>query len=217
MPPTLSASDHPSPTQDSTRSRVVAAAHELLVDEGVTAASVQSVARQAGLTTGAIYANFDNKRELLLEVVLGCWSAPPPEARLMRLLTGHDLDEGELGFDELAVLLAAQQSASPAPEYRLLSEVASAAVHDDGIKAVLRACIARLDAEVRRSIDDAKSGGTIAREVSTDALAAVIVDLSLGAITSKSLGRPQLPQSEMLEVIMALTRQTTDQELGQTS
>lgn len=61
----------------STRQRLLAAAYEVLVDEGYQAATVQNVARRANLTTGAIYANFTSKHELLVQAVLERWAQSP--------------------------------------------------------------------------------------------------------------------------------------------
>ncbi len=56
-------------TEPSTRERLVAAAIEVFVEQGYEQARVQDIARAAGLTTGAIYANFRDKRELLLAAI----------------------------------------------------------------------------------------------------------------------------------------------------
>ena len=48
-----------------TRSRLLDAAVEVFAEDGYEGARVQEIARRAGLTTGAIYAQFRNKAELL--------------------------------------------------------------------------------------------------------------------------------------------------------
>ncbi len=52
-----------------TRALLVEAAAEVFAEYGYDGTRVQEIARRAGLTTGAIYANFDGKADLLLEAI----------------------------------------------------------------------------------------------------------------------------------------------------
>ena len=56
-------------TERSTRDRLVAAAIEVFVAQGYDGARVQDIARTAGLTTGAIYANYRGKADLLFDAI----------------------------------------------------------------------------------------------------------------------------------------------------
>ena len=78
----------PTTTGPSTRDRLVAAAIEVFVDQGYEQARVQDIARAAGLTTGAIYANFRDKRELLLAAIADR-SAAEVEALLQAAANTH--------------------------------------------------------------------------------------------------------------------------------
>ncbi len=53
----------------STRERLVAAAIEVFHRDGYERARVHDITRAAGLTTGAIYANYRGKAELLTEAI----------------------------------------------------------------------------------------------------------------------------------------------------
>src|SRR3954462_224048 len=50
------------------RRRIVAAALEIVAEDGYAAASMAAVARRAGVATGSIYRHFPSKGELLAEV-----------------------------------------------------------------------------------------------------------------------------------------------------
>ena len=52
-----------------TRGRLLDAAAEVFCERGYDGTTVAEVARRAGLTTGAIYANFRDKAELLLKTI----------------------------------------------------------------------------------------------------------------------------------------------------
>lgn len=55
--------------QHATRQRLLELATQVFAEEGYAAVSVRDLARRSGLTTGAIYAHFLNKAELLVEAI----------------------------------------------------------------------------------------------------------------------------------------------------
>ena len=56
----------PSARRQETRARLLDAAAEVFVEEGLQGASVEAVCSRAGFTRGAFYSNFENKEELFL-------------------------------------------------------------------------------------------------------------------------------------------------------
>lgn len=69
-------------TPRGTKDRLVDLATDVFAHEGYAAASVRDLARRSGLTSGAIYANFRNKADLLAEAVdtrmTADWQRLPP-------------------------------------------------------------------------------------------------------------------------------------------
>ena len=59
----------PQPDQHRTRARLLELATQVFAEEGYAAVSVRDLARRSSLTTGAIYAHFLNKAELLVEAI----------------------------------------------------------------------------------------------------------------------------------------------------
>src|SRR3954471_25015576 len=57
------------PATPTSRDRLLAAAVDVFVEQGYEGARVQDIARAAGLTTGAIYANFRGKGDLLFDAI----------------------------------------------------------------------------------------------------------------------------------------------------
>jgi AcrR family transcriptional regulator len=55
--------------RERTRAALVAAALELITEQGFAAASLDGIAARAGMSKGAIYSNFASKAELLLEAM----------------------------------------------------------------------------------------------------------------------------------------------------
>jgi AcrR family transcriptional regulator len=206
------------PKVGSTRTRLLDAAYELLMKDGYHATTVQAVARRAGLTTGAIYANFTNKQELMALAVLDRWNSLQEELLALAFEPDGETDTGGTngangangsGGDANRFFvkhLAHLLTAPPAPEHRLLTEVTGAVLRDAGTESPLLSGVQMLQTMVRTSIEAGKEEGSIAEELSTDALVAVVVNLYLGTITSKSWGLEQPALDEVSAVLTAVNR-----------
>jgi AcrR family transcriptional regulator len=185
----------------STRGRLLSAAYELLVRDGYQATTVQSIARRAGLTTGAIYANFANKQELMALSVLENWNDVQGQPLSEAVGTGPD-DAPGLAEGLLAYL--AQLMAEPAgPEHRALTEVTGAVLRDAEPSPLLTS-LWMLEQVIRTAIERAKDTGVIDPRHSTDGLVALLRAVYLGAITSKSWDMDQPDRREVTQVLDAL-------------
>lgn len=186
----------------STRARLLDAAYELLLRDGYNATTVQGVARRAGLTTGAIYANFVNKQELMALAVLERWQ------HLQRQLVASGDPEDDVASGDWALEVIAQLiAAPPAAEHRLLTEVTAAAVRDsvDG-PSPLRAGVEAMEALIRGWVEQSKAEGKIDERLATDALVAVILNMYLGANASKTWGLEQPNLADVVGVLNAAVR-----------
>ena len=208
----------------STRGRLLEAAYELLAARGYQATTVQAVAQRAGLTTGAIYANFGGKQDLVVHAVLDEWyrterdllaeflaayvpGSPPGDIDGLVRATGAAEQAGDAPpVDAFTRLMARHVAAPPAPGHRLLTEVTGAIVRDDLAGSPLRVSVELVEQITRSSIEAGKAVGRISTELDTDALVAVIVNVYLGAITSKALGLAQPDFAETFRVMQAASQ-----------
>ena len=171
----------PTGDQHQTRARLLELATEVFAEEGYAAVSVRDLARRSSLTTGAIYAHFLNKAELLVEAIDARVAAdvePPgerPEVTFRDYLT--DLNRR---FPERADLRA------------LLLEGATAARNDAAVRD-------RLTAEqgdrVRSWVEEyeaAQAGGELdpAVDMRTVVLMLWSMELGLGVIEALGLEAP---------------------------
>jgi AcrR family transcriptional regulator len=209
MPPP-SSDDAPAsgPSPASTRDRLLHAAYDLLVERGYQATTVQAVARTAGLTTGAIYANFGGKQELMAQAVLDGWYRTE-RAVLDEYLAAYgaaDPDDATAGLaisDALTRLMASHVAAPTQDSHRLLTEVTGAVIREDLDESPLLVSVRFVEQLTRASVESGKQAGTVSAGLDTDALVAVIVNTYLGAITSKALGLPQPDYAETLRIMQA--------------
>src|SRR5215471_21199177 len=58
-----------SPTRDDTRDKLFEAAARVFEEQGINAASIETIAAAAGFTRGAFYSNFDSKEELIFAML----------------------------------------------------------------------------------------------------------------------------------------------------
>jgi AcrR family transcriptional regulator len=75
-------------SRQQTRARLLAAAAELFAEQGVNGASVEQIAERAGYSRGAFYANFDDKDELVLELLKQRTLREVEEVRALRQAAG---------------------------------------------------------------------------------------------------------------------------------
>ncbi len=177
-----------SPSGPSTRERLVDAAIDVFVDQGYESARVQDIARAAGMTTGAIYANYRGKAELLFDAI-GARAGVELDA-LMHERTA--LGARQL-LEQLGDRLPEPRDGKPA----LLLDAISAARRDAELAALLRARFDAREDTLSRLIDDGKRDGSIDASVDTDAFARFCTTLAMGALVV-ALARPGDPRTPEL-------------------
>jgi AcrR family transcriptional regulator len=106
------------------RRRIVAAALEIVAEDGYGAASVAAVARRAGVATGSIYRHFPSKGELLAEVFRD--AAGRERAFIGSILTGEGSAPERLAAAIEA--FARRALAAPTLAYALMAEPVDPAV-----------------------------------------------------------------------------------------
>jgi AcrR family transcriptional regulator len=118
-------------SQQETRRRLLAAGVALAQAQGLGAVTASAVAREAGLSSGALYANFTGQADLLLSVVaemtVQVTTTPPDSVGERAWLRGFAALVAEASDAELQVAL--------------LSEMLAAAVRDPAVREVVGAAI----------------------------------------------------------------------------
>jgi AcrR family transcriptional regulator len=159
------------------RDRLLAAAVETFVEQGYEGARVQDIARAAGLTTGAIYANFRGKSELLFDAI---GERADRELELM-LAEAQQREVREL------LELLGDRLVRPREDVPLLIDAVAAARRDDELAGALRE---RLDARERviaGLVDRAKRDRAIDEALDTDTFARFCLTLAMGALVMRTL------------------------------
>jgi AcrR family transcriptional regulator len=202
--PSNAPSDQPDPDgprpPSGTRDRLIEAAIEFFVTKGYADTTVQEIANRAGLTTGAIYANFDGKRELL-------------ERALERTATsaydtlgwsGNGHPEHEPGRAELIELWTAALTDPAQAVHRLTLEAWVAAMHDEAAAQTFFERVSTSDRYLRKVVKEGRRRGELAGEIDGRVLLTFGRLLNMGAIASKALGFPQPQRAQVRPIVDAM-------------
>ena len=189
---------------ETTRERLLDAAIAVFCEKGYDGAGVQEIARRAGLTTGAIYANFKGKADLLFSAI---------HAR-----SGDELDEllvaaiagtaGELLADLGSHLL----DRDPESPGGLLIEAFVAARRDPDLAQLVRGLIDERARAIGALVERARAEGDVDAGVTTPAMVSFSLVLALGSLLFTELGLDRPDEAEWSSLIrrlvaaLALTR-----------
>lgn len=112
---------------DSTRQRLLEAATAVFLEKGYEGTRVAEVARRAGLTTGAIYGNFESKAELLTAALAaGCET----QHRLfLDLLAMAPRDKGAAAAVDAALKAAEEQIEEVISERGVPADIGPESMH----------------------------------------------------------------------------------------
>jgi AcrR family transcriptional regulator len=174
------------PTAPTTRERLLAAAIDVFVEQGYEGARVQDIARGAGLTTGAIYANFRGKTDLLFDAI-GARADTEMDALVSE---ARGLDVREL-LELLADRIVQPREQTPP----LLIDAVAAARRDEELAGALRHRLDTREGVLIGLVERAKQDGTIDPALDTDACARFCLTLAMGALVMRTLRTPP-PQGD---------------------
>ena len=167
----------PSPT---TRERLIAAAAEVFSERGYEGAAVADIARRAEFTTGAIYGQFRDKAELLLDVVRTILEAQQNAA--VAASSGGGLSER---FVELAGEFVDPERAG---DRALVLEAHVAARRDREVGEVLRSFqSSRLDA-LTAMVAEAQAAGEVSSALDPSTVATLFLAIPLGLVLLDAAG-----------------------------
>ncbi len=175
-------------TAEETRERLVAAAARVVAEQGFDGARVGEIAREAGLTTGAIYAHFRSKDELLAAVTegrgaaeLGAWF-------------------GNVGGGDVVELLRtlARRLGRPSrpDDGSLLVEAAVAARRDPEVAARLGRDVASRERALAALLRTAATAGDVDPTLPADGVSRLALTFALGSLLVRALDLDPVDEQE---------------------
>lgn len=163
-----------------TRERLLASAARVFAEHGYAGARVGEIARAAGLTTGAIYAHYATKADLLCDAIRTHGTDPLAGLASPDRLTGSVADV----LREVGRSLARR----PARHGSLLMEAAVAARRDREVATLLRQNVTTQEGLIADLLRAAQEAGELDPTVPPDAAARFCMTLAMGSLVVTALG-----------------------------
>lgn len=171
--------------RSSSRAALVAAAFEEFSTKGYETATVAGIAERAGVTTGAVYAHFAGKLELLLATI-----GLRPVEDVLRSAG----EIASLPWGEASKVIIRSLSARPDRRMLLLLDVIVVARRDPHVAAILQRGLGRYLGAMTTTNDEAVAAGLIDPALATDDLARVMALVTMGMLVFAALD--EAPPSE---------------------
>lgn len=163
-------------TSDETKRQLLDAAAHVFSEQGYEGARLADIAEAAGLSTGAVYAHYDGKADLLLNAISARSAAAVDRT---------------VGDDRPSVLDTLERSGShlrtTTPDSLLLLEGVAAGRREPELAAVLRSQIADRRAALAERIRAGQHDGDVRRGARPEAVAHLSILLGLGALVASAL------------------------------
>lgn len=164
-----------------TRDRLLHAALTVFERDGYDGARVAEIAREAGLTTGAIYSQYRGKAELLFDAV-----TMRTRAEVDALLEVASGEEAKSVLATLGVRLATRTDEGPA----VLIDVLGAARRDIELAELVRSSLERREQVLAELIERARSAGDVAADLDARAIARFCTALAVGTLALRNIPMP---------------------------
>lgn len=142
------------PADSTTRERLLDAAAEVFCERGYEGTTVAEVARRAGLTTGAIYANFKDKAELLLQTIERGSAQAVADLEAAR-------EAGMSAADRLLMMGGRMIANRDWVDQRLFVEMFTAARRDPDVDRRVADTLAAMEHEIARLMERAQAEGDV--------------------------------------------------------
>jgi AcrR family transcriptional regulator len=190
-------------TAEQTKERLIDAAARVFETNGFAGSTVAEIAREAGLTSGAIYGHYASKAELLADA-LRCHGE---RATASLLPPGTNRDAATV-LIALGTRLGARDRADTA----LLFEALLASKRDAELSRVLALALAGREARLADVIADGQREGVLTHGVPATAAARFAIMLGLGSMLVNELDLPDVDQAEWTSFIRRLIGAFTQEQ-----
>ena len=182
-------------TPEETRERLLDAAARVFELKGYEGATISQIAREAGLTSGAIYAHYASKAELLADAL----RAHSERATASVLPPGGRAKVADLLF-ALAIRLGTREHEATA----LLVEALLTSRRDAELAQVLAAALGEREQHMAGLIAHGQQEGELVADVSPEAAARLALMLSLGSMLVRSLDLPPTDTTDWTDLVRRL-------------
>ncbi|MGH9214288.1 MAG: TetR family transcriptional regulator [Acidimicrobiales bacterium] len=192
-------------TPEETRERLRDAAARVFELKGYEGATVAQIAKEAGVSSGAIYAHYSTKAELLVDAL---------RAHKDRAVAGLFPPGRRANVATLLVALGTRLGVREHEATALLAEAVLASRRDAELAQVLAAALGEREQLMAALIADGQSAGELTGDVSPEVAARFAMMLGLGSMLVRALDLPATDPADwtafIRRFIAAFTEETTN-------
>jgi AcrR family transcriptional regulator len=179
-------------TPEETRRRLVDAAGRVFAEKGYEGARIADIARAAGLSSGAIYAHYGSKAELLTEAIRSHGAD-----ELSELLAGDVL----LSIPDLLLALGRTLETRSRAHGSLLAEAVVAARRDPEVAEALAHHVVEREGFLTGLLRHAQRRGDVDDDASPEAIARLCFMIALGSLVLRALDLPRTDAGEWSDLL----------------
>ena len=188
-------------SSDETRQQLLAAAMRVVGARGYDGTRVAEIAREAGVTTGAIYNHFDSKADLLTAAI----GEQGPGTFTDLIDTEPALSAIEV-FRQLGVQLPERSHRLSGP----IMEIIVATRRDVDVAKALTVSVSESERQRRELIERGQAEGQVDRGVDPAALTRFTTIIGFGAMVADALGLDPVGHDEWADVIEHMLQAVRD-------
>jgi AcrR family transcriptional regulator len=190
-------------TPEETREQLLDAAARVFELKGYEGATIAQIAREAGMSSGAIYAHYASKAELLVDAL---------RAHRDRAVASVLAPEGRADVATVLLALGSRLGTRDNDTTALLVEALLASRRDAELAQVLAAALGEREQAMSGLVAEGQADGDIAGDVPAETAARFALMLSLGSMLVRSLDMPATDPAAwtafMRRLIDAFTEET---------
>ena len=178
--------------------RLLDSAITVFAERGYEAATVASIARKSGFTTGAIFSRWLTKREMFIAAV------EHVAAQRMEHLAAADASGAANGLRHLAIGAGLRPNGSDSRDH-LWIEACVVAAHDPELREIIGDLLEDEAGALAKMVADAKSAVALDPALDTDAIVVLLqaADLGLQLVRRAQNGHRDLPSDDCLDALMS--------------
>jgi AcrR family transcriptional regulator len=184
-------------TAEETRQRLLAAAGQVFVERGYERATIADIAKAAGLSSGAIYAHYRSKAELLAEAIRT--RSTDAVSRMLRA-------DPDLSIPDILFALGAALPRGDRRPNSLLIEAVIAAQRDPELAAALTADFTDEEARLATALLEAQERGELNPGAKPAAIARFCLIVGLGSAVVRLVGLPPIDDDDWQRFMDGLVR-----------
>jgi AcrR family transcriptional regulator len=182
-------------TPEETRERLLDAAARVFERKGYEGATIAQIAREAGVTSGAIYAHYASKAELLADAL---------RAHRERATAAVLPPAGRADVTDLLFALGRRLGTREHDASELLVEALLTSRRDAELAEVLAAALGDRERTMAALVAEGQAAGDLVDDVSAEAAARCALMLSLGSMLVRRLDLPEVDADEWTAFVRRL-------------